>query len=227
MKSTPFRLPVFVGHVFKQDQLDDLRQSLEGAFSDVPFLELIYADTARFHGALFPKIAQLIDGAGFCIFEVSEPNTNVFLEFGYALGKKRLCVPIIRAGASVPSDIAGFERITYASYKELSLALRSKANDFTQAALARFGRMEFLGHNEFVWFLRNHRTGQEVNVAEMKQALRPHAISGLEIDETVAIWCKKLFMNAEEGKITLTALGEHFLVNTIPHNPELAKRPKG
>src|SRR5580698_9234802 len=111
MDSQVFKLPVFVGHVFKKDQLDDLRQALESAFSEVEFLELVYADTARFQGALFPKIALLIDSSLFCIFDISEENTNVFLELGYALGRGKLCVPIIRSGSAVPADIAGLERI--------------------------------------------------------------------------------------------------------------------
>jgi hypothetical protein len=226
MKTLPFQLPIFVGHVFKQDQLDDLRQSLESALSETPFLALVYADTARFHGALFPKIARLIDSAAFCVFDVTEPNTNVFLELGYALGRGKLCVPIIRMGATVPSDIAGFERITYSSYKDLSSTLRTKMQDFTKVALARLGHMENLGHTEFFWFLRNHRNGQEINVAAMKETLRPYDVSSLEVDEMVTAWRKKDFLKETNGKIFITALGEDFLVNIIRQHPELSKRQK-
>ena len=95
MNNGKIQFRVFIGHVFQQEQFDDLRGALDAAFSEVDLLEIIYADTARFHGALFPKIQGLIDSSLFCIFEVSEQNTNVFLEFGYALGRGKLCIPIV------------------------------------------------------------------------------------------------------------------------------------
>jgi len=95
MDQQNIKLPVFVGHVFKQNQLDDLRAALDESFSEVSFVQLVYADTARFHGALFPKIMELINSSLFCIFDVSEQNTNVFLELGYALGRGKVCIPII------------------------------------------------------------------------------------------------------------------------------------
>lgn len=214
------KLPIFVGHVFKQDQLDDLREALDTAFSEVSFVQLVYADTARFHGALFPKIMGLIDSSLFCIFDVSEQNTNVFLELGYALGRGKLCIPIIRAGATVPSDIAGFERLTYSSYKELCQVIKGQVQGFIQAALQKKGPMKKVAHLEFIRYLQNHTGGEEVDVNVMKKELRTHRISGLEVDETILFFRNEGFMAEQNGKITLTPKGEDFILKMGSMFPE-------
>ncbi len=222
MKTIKF--PVFVGHVYNKDQLDDLRDALESALEELDFVQLVYADTARYHGALFPKIAQLIDSSMFCIFDVSEQNTNVFLEFGYAMGRGKLCVPIIRSGATVPSDIAGFERLVYSSYKELSQEIASKIQGIIHSALQQKGPLKVLAHNEFIWHLRHHTAGQELDVDVMKRELRSHGISGLEIDETIETWLKEGFVEKHDGKISISPLGEDFVIKVIKSYPELSKR---
>ena len=222
MKTIKF--PVFVGHVYKKDQLDDLRDALGSALKDLDFVQLVYADTARYHGALFPKIAQLIDSSMFCIFDVSEQNTNVFLEFGYAMGRGKLCVPIIRSGATVPSDIAGLERLVYSSYKELSQEISSKIQGIIHSSLQQKGQMKLFAHNEFIWHLRHHSSGQELDVDLMKKELRVHSISGLEVDETIETWLKEGFVEKDDDKILITPLGEDFVIKIITTHPDLSKR---
>lgn len=218
------KFPVFVGHVFKKEQLDDLRDSLESALKELDFVQLVYADTARYHGALFPKISQLIDTSMFCIFDVSEQNTNVFLEFGYAMGRGKLCVPIIRSGATVPSDIAGFERLVYSSYKELSQEISSKIHGIINSALQQKGPMKLIADNEFVWYLRHHTIGQELDVDVMKKELRSHGISGRDIDETIEFWITEGFVEKHDDKICLAPIGEDFIIKLIKTHPELSKR---
>ncbi len=223
MDKQNIKFPVFVGHVFKQEQFDDLRAALDKAFSNVNFIQLVYADTARFQGALFPKIMRLIDSSMFCIFDISEQNTNVFLELGYALGRNKLCVPIIRAGATVPTDIAGLERLSYSSYKELTQVIKGKVQGFIQLALGTVGRLKKIADIEFLRYLSKHKGGQEVDVDAMKIALRTHNISGLDIDETVKLWLSEGFMAEQNGKITLTPLGEDFTLKMLKDWPKQKK----
>ena len=216
MNNQSIKLPVFVGHVFKQDQLDDLREALDTAFSEVSFVQLVYADTARFHGALFPKIMELIDSSLFCIFDVSEQNTNVFLELGFALGRRKLCIPIIRSGSTIPSDIAGFERLTYSSFKELSQIIKGKVQGFINVALRQKGPMKKVAPFEFIQYIQDYTGGQEVDVNLMKKELRTQRISGLEVDESVSYFLGEGFMADQNGKIILTPKGEDFILKMLP-----------
>ena len=209
------KFPVFVGHVFKPDQLADLREALKDAFSEFNIIKLVYADTSSFHGALFQKIMRLIDGAMFCIFDISEQNPNVFLELGYAIGRRKLCVPIIRAEATVPSDIAWLELINYSSYKGLTDILKEKIPGILGRILGPIPKEE-MGHIEFIRYLRNHKVGQEVDTEDMKKELRKHGISSFDIDNWVEKWVKNNLFSKENGKIIVMAEGEDIILKLDP-----------
>jgi len=224
MNEKEAQFAVFVGHVFEKQQLDDFRGALDSALSEVRFIKLVYADTARYYGSLLPKITQLINSSLFCIFEVSDQNPNVFLELGYALGRRKLCVILARSDVTPPSDIAGSERITYNSYKELGETIKRNAQGFLQAALNRYGTMVEVADIEFLWYLRNHRGGQEVDVEEMKRELRKHGLSGLNVDTSIDHFCQHRFIEKLENKTVITPLGEDFILTMIKSHPDLSKR---
>lgn len=220
------KFPVFVGHVFKQEQFDDLRDALEEAFSKFKFINLVYADTERFHGALFPKIQRLIDSALFCIFDISEQNVNVSLELGFALGRKKLCIPIIREGATVPSDIAGSERITFSSYKELTKRISDKAQGIINAAFGIPGRIKDAIPLKFLQYLNKHSIGEPIDVDGMKKALKTKNISSLDIDKSIKLCVRDGFITEQNGKIFLTPKGEDFILKMIMHIKKFQKESK-
>jgi len=117
---------IFVGHVFSREQMDDLRPAIcEG----IPMAgaDIWFADDHPGVGSLFDKVTEGIDRSLACIFEVTDTSrANVFLELGFALGKGKTCVLICRKGTRIPEDIAGFERLEYESYKNLTQQLKAK-----------------------------------------------------------------------------------------------------
>ena len=80
MDKQAIKLPVFVGHVFKKEQFDDLREALDTGFAEVNFIQLVYSDTARFQGALFPKIASLIESSVFFPTKYKDTNTKTKID---------------------------------------------------------------------------------------------------------------------------------------------------
>jgi nucleoside 2-deoxyribosyltransferase len=57
------------------------------------------------------KIHELIVRAEVVIAEISEPNVNVYYEFGYAAGLKKTVWLLAEPGTKTPSDIGGLEYI--------------------------------------------------------------------------------------------------------------------
>lgn len=115
----------FVGHVFNREQIDDLRRAIREALAEWEFIRLWFADDHLSGGHIFDKIRESIDRSFFCIFELSDATRpNVFLELGYALGKGKPCVFLLRDGKTMPSDLEGYDRIQYESMVQLANRLR-------------------------------------------------------------------------------------------------------
>lgn len=115
----------FVAHVFDQESLDDLRNAIEAAFASTGLVP-IYADKHLTDGhILTDKIFPDIESSLFGLFEISNQNKpNTFIELGYSKGKGKKCILIIKKGIEPPSDLAGFDRIIYSSYKDLVIKLK-------------------------------------------------------------------------------------------------------
>ena len=129
------QLLCFVGHVFSQDQIDDLRPAIAKSFEGND-INLWFADDYLSGGHVFDKISGAIDRSFICIFELSDANKpNVFLELGYALGKNKPCFFLLRKGNSMPSDLQGFDRIEYESMKQVTEKLTGFWPQILQRAL--------------------------------------------------------------------------------------------
>jgi hypothetical protein len=117
----------FVAHEFSREQIDDLRHAISEALGDRG-LTAYYADTELREGHIFrDKIIPKIQSSRFGIYEVSNPNKpNVFLELGAAIALGRPHVIICKMGTAIPADLAGLDRIEYASLKDLTEQLREK-----------------------------------------------------------------------------------------------------
>lgn len=116
---------VFVGHVFDQSSIDDLRAAISRATRSTVW-KPVYADDKIVDGhILTEKIIPEIQLAEFCLFDISDKTrSNIFFELGIAKGMGKPCILLIRSGVEVPSDLGGFDRLIYASYKELEKKLR-------------------------------------------------------------------------------------------------------
>lgn len=110
---------VFAGHRFTKEYMDDFRGAIESAFREYGDTRIEYADFHLVQGHILKdKIQPLIDGAFFCLFDISDASKpNVFIELGYAYGKGKRVV--LTSRTEPPSDLAGYECIVYGSFKEL------------------------------------------------------------------------------------------------------------
>jgi hypothetical protein len=129
MIARPPQRTVFVGHVFDTASIHDLRAAISRAATSTPWT-VIYADEAITTGhILIDKIIPQIQQAEFCLFEISDhTRPNVFIELGIAKGLGKPCVLLVKIGHDLPSDLGGYDRLHYSSYKDLTAQLR---NTFT------------------------------------------------------------------------------------------------
>jgi len=110
----------FVAHEFSRQEGDDLRQAIERAFKGTG-LKAFFAETEiRCGGYILQKIENRILSTQFGIYDVTNGNPNVNLEYGLARGAGKSTYIICKKGTNVPADLLGLERIEYESYKDLT-----------------------------------------------------------------------------------------------------------
>jgi hypothetical protein len=113
------RLPkIFIGHPF-QGRFPVKKFRL--IFKELPF-EVIYGNTNLQTEHLLDVMRDSIQKSDFCVFDLSDWNSNVALELGLAQGlRKKPGKPYYillntRRSSDVPSDIRGIQRLEYTSY---------------------------------------------------------------------------------------------------------------
>lgn len=77
-------------------------------------------DQEVFTGDIVEQIKRRIESAAVVIADVTGANPNVYLEIGYAWGRARPCVLLIRDGDEPRFDIRGIRHIKYATIRELA-----------------------------------------------------------------------------------------------------------
>ena len=130
-KIEEMRYQVFVAHEFSADMIDDLRNTIDSALKGSG-LTCYYADHKLLPGkqVFLDKILPVIHHSAFGIYDISNPaKTNVYLELGAGLARRKTCVITCKQGTPVPSDLQGLDRIQYSSFKNLSIQLRAKTRD--------------------------------------------------------------------------------------------------
>jgi len=161
----------FVGHVFNEEQIDDFRKAIARGFPQaLRKVDVRYADEEVKGGSLFDKVRAEIERALFCFFEISNSaKPNVFLELGYALGRQKVCILLLKKGAEPPSDLAGFDRIEYRSMADLTKQLKSflpKVMGIALDGLCRTGRMAQIAI-PLVALLFKTRVGTKVDTVKL------------------------------------------------------------
>jgi len=111
-------LQYFIGHRLIPENIDDLRRAIANALHPLGY-EPYYADKTIEGKPLLLKICHKIFTASFCVFELSSPNPNVYLEMGIALGFNRPIIAISRNEARIPSVLQGHTIISYTGYIDL------------------------------------------------------------------------------------------------------------
>jgi len=113
----------FVAHKFSNQEKDDLREAIENAFKGKnlnPYYADIEVRESETH--ILDKIIEKLRETRFSIFDITDGNSNVFLELGLAKGLGRTFFIICHKKSVdyIPSGLKGLDRIDFGSYKELT-----------------------------------------------------------------------------------------------------------
>lgn len=129
----------FVGRLPKRLVTRYLRSTIREALTEHGFLTCQFADDLPSSPDSFERLCLFIDRAAFCIFEVSGGRrSDAFLELGYALGRGKHCVLLLRRGDRCPADLAVSKKLYYSSASQLMDALQQVI--YPQAFPNRGGR---------------------------------------------------------------------------------------
>lgn len=92
-------------------------------------VKFIFAEQRVSTGTILEKIIEMIESAAFGIYDVSQWNANVTLEYGVArgLGSKAFIAfnPDKTNLSDVPSDVKGYDRLQYRDLDQLSSAVEN------------------------------------------------------------------------------------------------------
>jgi hypothetical protein len=90
-------------------------------------VKFLFAEQRVTTGTVLEKIVEMIESAAFGIYDVSQWNANVTLEYGVAigLGSKAFIAfnPDMTDLGDVPSDVRGYDRLQYRDLDSLSAAV--------------------------------------------------------------------------------------------------------
>jgi hypothetical protein len=90
-------------------------------------VKFVFAEQRVSTGTVLEKIVEMIESAALGIYDVSQWNANVTLEYGVAigLGAKAFIAfnPDLTDLGDVPSDVRGYDRLQYRELDDLSAAV--------------------------------------------------------------------------------------------------------
>jgi len=118
-------MQIFVAHAFSTPPLWNYRKPFN-LVANKYNMEFKFADEIHKGEHLLDQIEELIVKSNYCLFDVSSPNRNVFLELGFARGRGKDYSLLFRPAqgllyhlgfterfAELPADIRGLRHITY------------------------------------------------------------------------------------------------------------------
>ena len=114
---------VFVAMPFSKDLEDVYVFGIQGPVNTAGYL-CERVDMATFTGDILDRIKLRIETATLVIADLSGANANVYLEVGYAWGKRRPTLLLARAGDELKFDVRGQRCIIYENIVDLSKKLQ-------------------------------------------------------------------------------------------------------
>ncbi|WP_342381527.1 hypothetical protein NVS55_18025 [Myxococcus stipitatus] len=112
----------FVAMPFTPELEDTYHYGIQGPVKSVGLL-CERVDQAVFDGPIIQRIKERIDTAKVVIADLSLANPNVYLEVGYAWGKGRPTLLLVRDVKELRFDVASYRCIVYRSIRELETLL--------------------------------------------------------------------------------------------------------
>ncbi len=162
------RLKCFVGHVFDRKSIDDLRPAIEKAFdNNYEAFELWFGDNTLGQGHILDKITAAIDMSVLCIFELSsQSHPNTFIEYGYAMAKKKPHIIIVEDGKKLPSDLLGYDHIQYSSMVDLTEKLKLYLPGIMSIVVGKFKTSGSMYH-QVIAAIKSTKKGTTLRVSEI------------------------------------------------------------
>lgn len=124
---------VFLAHRYKDKRTADFFTAVRGAFE--PELTAFYADrqTAEV-GFLFAKIARLIEVSRIFVCDITEPNANLMIELGLAVGRNKPIILCHHESREIPEFLHGVSTLRYTDYRQLNRQLEELKRQYTPAS---------------------------------------------------------------------------------------------
>jgi hypothetical protein len=112
----------FVAMAFAPELEDTYHYGIQGPVRAAGLL-CERVDQAAFDGPIIQRIKERIETAKVVIADLSMANPNVYLEVGYAWGRGRPTVLLVRDVKELRFDVASYRCIVYRSIRELESLL--------------------------------------------------------------------------------------------------------
>jgi hypothetical protein len=119
---------VFVAMPFAETMDDVFYYGIQGPVKAAGFL-CERADLSTFTGDVIDWVKHRIDSASLVIAELSDANPNVYLEVGYAWGRARPTVLLVRDASQLKFDVRGQRCLVYRKIKDLEDSLRTELDN--------------------------------------------------------------------------------------------------
>ena len=116
---------VFVAMPFDEDMDDVFHYGIQGAVNTAGYL-CERADISSYTGDIVEWIKERIATAALVIADLSTANANVYLEVGFAWGRNKPTLLLVRDLATLKFDVKGHRCIVYKKIKDLEDALRKE-----------------------------------------------------------------------------------------------------
>jgi len=113
-KSSAFKQTIFVAMPFKKEMNNLFHFAIQNPARNSDFLcERMDSDNEMFTTDIFSNIKKQIDSSSLIIGVLTDSNPNVYLEIGYAIGKNKPILFLIKKGDVPKFDLQGFRNFVY------------------------------------------------------------------------------------------------------------------
>jgi hypothetical protein len=113
---------VFVAMPFAEEMEDVYHYGIQAPVNAAGYL-CERVDLKPFTGDILDRIKSRIESASLVVADLTTANPNVFLEVGYAWGKGRPTILLVRDPDKLPFDVRGQRCLVYSKIRELEEAL--------------------------------------------------------------------------------------------------------
>jgi transcriptional regulator with XRE-family HTH domain len=125
---------IFVAMPFAKDMDDVFYYGIQQPVHAVGFL-CERVDQDRFIGDILDRVKKKIETAVVVIAELSGANANVYLEVGYAWGKERPTILLVKDGQELKFDVRGQRCLKYERIKDLEEALKEELKELKKKGM--------------------------------------------------------------------------------------------